>query len=226
MVSSHGPNHTVHLMLLLYHRVEPVGCWAMCVTLTRWPGLHTDISHFMGPIILTPQATASLLVIQWARGSSVPQQRGLQWGNIREQFPYPGLERCLGKRGPLSWLSRVWGSSAMALWLPPPAKSGRMSFCVALESRALCSGIVSYITLAAQAARKGQSRFINAILTLIGNYGGRPVLQEAFWQARSSLADVPGGVRLCCFSLALPARTAHLFLRTEKGRTRRSVRTE
>lgn len=87
------------LCLVLDHTVEPVGCWAMRAPLSTGPSLHTDTGHLMGPTVLIPQATASLLDRQWPRGSGVPQQRGLQRGNKREQFLQPMPERCPGRRG-------------------------------------------------------------------------------------------------------------------------------
>lgn len=71
--------------------------------------------------------------------------------------------------------------------LPPsPAKGSWMSFCVAIERWASCSGVTLYITLAPPAAGKGQSRFINAGLTLIMFV--EQCCKGAFWQACPSSA--------------------------------------
>lgn len=70
--------------------------------------------------------------------------------------------------------------------LPSTAKGIWMSFCVALERRASCSGVLSYITLAAPAAGKGQSKLINAVLTLIMFV--EQCCKGAFWQACPSSA--------------------------------------
>ena len=123
-----------------------------------------------------------------------------------------------------SWPSRVWGGSAAALLLPPPAKGSEKSFCVALESRASCSGIISYITLASQAAREGQSRFINVVLTLIMFV--EQCCKKPFDKHVLPWLMCPSRVRLRCFSLPLPTRTAHRFPPAENNRALRSVRTE
>lgn len=93
------PHCLYALCSVLYHTVEPVGCWAMRAPLTTRHRLHTDTGHLMDPTILPRQATASLLVMSWPRGSGVPQPRGLRRGNRREQFLQPVPERCLGRRG-------------------------------------------------------------------------------------------------------------------------------
>lgn len=117
-------------------------------------------------------------------------------GKERGREEAPGRRSCSGGPQPALWTWQVplflraagWARPGEAL-LCTPAKGGQMSFCVASESWASCSDIISYITLAAQAARKGQSRFINVVLTLIMFV--EQCCKEAFWQACLPLADVP-----------------------------------
>lgn len=115
-------------------------------------------------------------------GGSPGQEKLLWWDTVSslDTFSATALEG--------GQPSRVWGGCAAALLLPPPDKSCQVSLCVALESRASCSGSRSYLTLATQAARKGQSRLINEVLTLITCF--EQCCKEVFQQAHTSLPDV------------------------------------
>lgn len=127
--------------------------------------------------------------VHWPKSLGVPRQKTAAGRKQQRAIPpacaweMPGKERgreeALGRSGSggpqpacCTWLVplllRAAGRARSGEALPcTPAKGGQMSFCVASESRASCSDIVSYITLATQAARKGHSRFINVVLTLI-----------------------------------------------------------